>query len=245
MDNFLEKIKEEQHKQVIQPSANAWERMDAMLVAQANKQKRRKYFLAYAAIFLGVLIGLTTIFSKDKGKGTQQDIVKTQIKTPVDSSSKPNAIEKVLQKSNQTNNTIIASTSNDKVKQPIAQKQIKNNRKKHQIVSRNQMAQLQPMKQLTPVATRAEVTQLEQPKVVIHKVKKPLMQTSDEAINAMLATALHKDTINNTTYQLQVAENTLQQTAATKGDMTVNKFLKHVVQTGVDTVSDIITSNDN
>ena len=247
MDNFLEKIKKEQDNQVIQPSADAWERMDAMLVAQAqaDKKKRRKFFLAYAAVFLGLLVGLTTFFSKDRGQGLQHDIVKTQIVMPVDSSSKPDAIKKVLQKPNKLDNNI-ASTSIEKVKQAITKKHSNSNSKSHQIVQHNQIAQVQPVKQVIAITKPINVAQVEQPKVTLHKEKKPLMQSSEAAINAMLANALRKDTVNNTnTYQLQVAESTLQQTAATKGDMTVNKFLKHVVQSGVDTVSDIITSNDN
>ncbi|HQX02683.1 MAG TPA: hypothetical protein PKZ44_01100, partial [Flavobacterium sp.] len=65
--NKLEnKMREKLNKRTIQPSANAWDRLDAMLSVTEQKPKRNFKWLSIAAVFVGfTLIGIF-ILNKEK-----------------------------------------------------------------------------------------------------------------------------------------------------------------------------------
>jgi hypothetical protein len=71
-NNIEKQIKEKLNQRVIQPSSNAWDRLDAMLSVEEQKPKRSYKWLSIAAVFVGfTLIG---IFMMNKENSTENVI---------------------------------------------------------------------------------------------------------------------------------------------------------------------------
>lgn len=71
-NNIEKQIKEKLNQREIQPSANAWDRLDAMLSVEEQKPKRSYKWLSIAAVFVGfTLIG---IFMMNKENSTENVI---------------------------------------------------------------------------------------------------------------------------------------------------------------------------
>jgi hypothetical protein len=71
-NNIEKQIKEKLSQREIQPSANAWDRLDAMLSVEEQKPKRNYKWLSIAAVFVGLtLIG---IFMMNK-ENSPEDII--------------------------------------------------------------------------------------------------------------------------------------------------------------------------
>lgn len=71
-NNIEKQIKEKLNQREIQPSANAWDRLDAMLSVKEQKPKRNYKWLSIAAVFVGfTLIG---IFMMNKENSTDNVI---------------------------------------------------------------------------------------------------------------------------------------------------------------------------
>ncbi|WP_051220764.1 hypothetical protein [Flavobacterium filum] len=71
-NNIEKQIKEKLSQREIQPSANAWDRLDAMLSVEEQKPKRNFKWISIAAIFVGfTLIG---IFMMNKENSTENEI---------------------------------------------------------------------------------------------------------------------------------------------------------------------------
>lgn len=89
-NNVEQQIKEKLHARTIQPSSQAWERLDSMLTVAENKKAKRHYnWLYVAASFLGfILIG--TLFFNLNGKlsDVEQSVV-TQDKAIEESREMP------------------------------------------------------------------------------------------------------------------------------------------------------------
>ena len=71
-NNIDKQIKEKLNQREIQPSANAWDRLDAMLSVEEQKPKRSYKWLSIAAVFVGfTLIG---VFMMNKENSTDNVI---------------------------------------------------------------------------------------------------------------------------------------------------------------------------
>lgn len=95
--NKLEnQIKEKLNSREIQPSAQAWDRLDAMLsVAENKKPKRKINWLAIAAVFVGFTILGTIFINKNKEITTVNENV--VLETPkVDIQKKFDAVKPIL-----------------------------------------------------------------------------------------------------------------------------------------------------
>ncbi|HBI02181.1 MAG TPA: hypothetical protein PLL09_12305 [Flavobacterium sp.] len=76
-NNIDKQIKEKLNQREIQPSANAWDRLDAMLSVEEQKPKRSYKWLSIAAVFVGfTLIG---IFMMNKENSTENVILSNPI----------------------------------------------------------------------------------------------------------------------------------------------------------------------
>jgi hypothetical protein len=76
-NNIEKQIKEKLNQREIQPSANAWDRLDAMLSVKEQKPKRNYKWLSIAAVFVGfTLIG---IFMMNQGSSTDNVIPSNSI----------------------------------------------------------------------------------------------------------------------------------------------------------------------
>ena len=240
-NNILNKIKEELRSNAIQPSENAWDTMSAMLDAQEEKKSKKKIAIwAYVAAFAGLLIGLTVLFQDNSAQNGLDDVVIEEPTVNSDSIYNKNT-QNTVEKEVIVVNEVPASKLKKETPKPVKQKQLK----QFKTVNKTQISYVQSTsgqegKQKDVVASTKDLALAS---TIVKKEKKPLMQSSDSDIDALLIAALGNK--EHKTYALEVAENALQKTAATKGDMTVNKFLKNAIQTGVDTVEDIITANDN
>ncbi len=258
-NDFIKESKKILQNSTIQPSEQAWEKMNAMLDQTAKKKKRKKLiFWTYAAAFVGLLFGLTILFKTDKK--IIDDSINTIVIQAADTIN-ANGIKQKLLEEKQVEEGLLASQKEEVMKEGISNSTKISKRKEKQITIKNTQQDYAKTKKVIVITTQIKtVNKLDNEETVLAnttiksekkvtekqnaKNKKPIFNTSDDAISALLADALTKENTSKK-YQLHVAENTLQKTAATKGDMTVNKFLKNMIKAGVDTAENIITANDN
>lgn len=73
-DNIAQKIKKEFQQRTIKPSSNAWEVLNAQLKVKSTKNKKQ-WFLAYAAVFIGLLFGFIYLFNTNNTTNNQPIIV--------------------------------------------------------------------------------------------------------------------------------------------------------------------------
>ncbi len=117
--NKLEnQIKEKLNSREIQPSAQAWDRLDAMLsVAENKKPKRKINWLAIAAVFVGFIILGTIFINKNKEITTVNENV--VLETPkVDIQKKVDAVKSILKTEPilTENQIVVQKTNNPKPK---------------------------------------------------------------------------------------------------------------------------------
>lgn len=150
-NNFEKDFREKLNERKIEPSNNAWDRLDAMLsVAEEKKPKKNRKWLYIAASLVGFLLVGTFFFSqKEKSiempintvveKETEKDSVEKPILNDIDSSKtevavSENPLKKTLNKEdknhNQKSNKIIKNESNQIAESSVI---IKNNQEKQSI----------------------------------------------------------------------------------------------------------------
>ncbi len=81
MENNIENnIKKAFRNREIQPSTNAWKVLEAKLNTAETKQKSMFFkYLAYASIFIGLLLGLYVYINPFKTKKTQKELITKEI----------------------------------------------------------------------------------------------------------------------------------------------------------------------
>lgn len=72
-DNIEQKIKKEFQQRTIKPSSNAWEVLNAQLEVKTKNKTHR--FLAYAAVFIGLLFGFVYLFNTNNTTNNQPIMV--------------------------------------------------------------------------------------------------------------------------------------------------------------------------
>lgn len=120
--NKLEnKMREKLNQRTIQPSANAWDRLDAMLSVTEQKPKRNYKWLSIAAVFVGfTLIG---IFILNKEKSIENVIPSNPIVLENETEKVENLNEKENTISSEENQKEVAIINQSKKKmdeQPVA-----------------------------------------------------------------------------------------------------------------------------
>lgn len=139
-NNIENQIREKLNSREIQPSTQAWDRLDAMLtVAETKKPRRNFYWLAIAASFI-VFLTVGTLFFNENAKETRsiKSVVienktqKTSSEAAIETIQKDvNATEKVLKKTtkalvqtqnkgNMNDNDNVNSNDNDNIKNQTA-----------------------------------------------------------------------------------------------------------------------------
>ena len=257
-NDFIKESKKILQNSTIQPSEQAWEKMNAMLDQGSKKKKRKKLiFWTYAAAFAGLLFGLSVLFKNEKPLDNHTNSIVIQTNDTINA----NDIKQKLLEKKQVEEELLASQNEEVMNEEISNNTKISKKKENQItIKKTQQDYANTKKVIVIIPQIRTVNKLNNEETVLAdatiksekkltekhnaKNKKPVFNTSDDAISALLADALTKENTSKK-YQLHVAENTLQKTAATKGDMTVNKFLKNIVKVGVDTAENIITANDN
>ncbi len=145
--NKLEnKMREKLNKRTIQPSANAWDRLDAMLSVTEQKPKRNFKWLSIAAVFVGfTLIG---IFILNKEKSIENVIPSNPIVLENETEKVENLIEigkvnTISSEENQKEVVLINQSKKKMDEQPIAINPKKeflldNHSKKEEVIVENQ-----------------------------------------------------------------------------------------------------------
>ncbi len=100
-NNFDKNIQQKLNSRKIEPSAQAWDRLDAMLtVAEEKKQPKNYFWLKIAASFL-LFSGMDYVFfqqnHKSKISQPSNEVVISNEKTKSDSNSNPNKVEEHYQ----------------------------------------------------------------------------------------------------------------------------------------------------
>ena len=153
--NKLEnQIKEKLNSREIQPSAQAWDRLDAMLsVAENKKPKSKINWLAIAAVFVGFTILGTIFINKNKEITTVNDNVvletpKVNVQKNVDAVKPIIKTETVLA----NNQIVVQKTNNSKTKILNLKSKtegvsiIKNNQNQIASISQSEMPSIQNQK---------------------------------------------------------------------------------------------------
>ena len=127
---FEDNLKEKLEQRTLQPSKNAWEKLNSQIEANQEKKNNKTFWwFGIAASFIGVLIISSVFFNKKDDSIIEQNVVNTEeIQKPksIDKTITPNKIETlvVLEESQteKTNNNIIDKSSGLK---PQSQQKLK------------------------------------------------------------------------------------------------------------------------
>ena len=269
MDNIENKIKQEFQNREIKPSKSAWEVLNAQLEVSTTKKENKKLrFLAYAAVFIGLLFGLTLFLNGNKKTSNTPVIVKENTIPKIEKSkfNDNNKTEQIPNTVQENTKIVIVKTEvksvkvkskTKSVKQQFQQKFVQsedNNVVASQtkpnetivnsvVVNTSNNALLanntNPNKQTPNPKQQTPNTKQQTPNP---KPKKKLFST-DADIDLLLATALNK-TANNSVREVKIQSSHLQYAVESEINIPIgNKILK-TLRAGVDTVEEYITSNN-
>lgn len=265
MDNNIEnKIKKEFQDREIKPSKSAWEVLNAQLEVTSTKKENKKLkFLAYAAVFIGLLFGLLIFLNGNKVINNKPVIVDVNedvmIEIPTDRNQTIDESQKIDTKIIEKKNEVVAIQKFKKAKK--IDKQIRSPKKKviprvqHNIKVANNDIKSEEIRKINEkdnISDQTQITKVELANInsnVINetnnkskKVKKKLF-SSDEDIDLLLANALKSDT-NKTIKEIKIQTAYLQYSVESEINTPIgNKILK-TLKAGVDTVEEYITSNN-
>ncbi|WP_188360522.1 hypothetical protein [Flavobacterium orientale] len=127
-NNIEKQIKEKLSQREIQPSANAWDRLDAMLSVEEQKPKRNYKWLSIAAVFVGfTVIGIFMMNKENSNENVipsnpvvlenEMETIKNEIR--IDSENVFSEVEKTAVVNNQTTKKIIESKTEINPKKDI------------------------------------------------------------------------------------------------------------------------------
>lgn len=205
MENNVEnKIKEEFRNREIQPSVSAWIRLESkMAVVETTKEKNKFRFIAYAAVFVGLLVSVVFFLKQNKTSDKGNLVTKTSKNKKTEEISVKKNKEKENSEIKQENALVkrtqkylikkerpiqiainkskkVTTTNNKVVKQntiPVKVKQVKNieNGMAEKIITHNTLKN-------SPIKNQLKT----------QKPKRKLMISTDEDINKLLASAVSK-----------------------------------------------------
>lgn len=145
-NNIEDQFREKLNNRAIQPSANSWDRLDAMLtvadpsVSKMAKQKPKRNFrwMYFAASFLGFILIATVFFSQteDAIDSEHQKVVLQEKTIEI----KENDLEDVVEKPMKTNTNAIVSASEKTIKVQKDKEVVK--RKSNAIIAKEASTQL-------------------------------------------------------------------------------------------------------
>jgi hypothetical protein len=272
-DNIENKIKQEFQNRTIEPSKNAWEKLESkMTIQKVKKEKNRYRFLAYAAIFIGLLFGLLLFLKNGNIKNNNienpividnnnteqvkkdEEILKNNVEqneSIVDKeevivknnlNNKPNVIRKKIQKVIHEN-----FISKDAVAQVTKNKSDKEKEIKidSKIIGTEYTSNKIDIVQSVVNQNNSDSTKKNNTnKIVVKKVTKIIIVTTDNDINSLLASAMNEVKQEND-YELMVNSNSLQYAVESELNKPLTNKIFKTLKAGVDTVEAIIVSNNN
>ena len=198
MENNIENnIKKEFHSREITPNPALWQLLEAKLELQETKKKRNFFDLAYASIFVGLLVALGWYFKTSKEIKTSNFITKQK---PVISKDKEKVqpYKKVLEEPVKLPKKAIAIQQKEKPVKPI---------KKNRLVAQNSIQQaaleqniLEKRSEITSFKEKSNTPIQKETIVVvtksIYKKKQPISEQDIEQLLAQKVAELQeKDTI--------------------------------------------------
>lgn len=257
MENNIENnIKKEFQNREITPSNNSWEVLNAKLEVTTSKKENKKWkFLTYAAIFIGLLFSIVTIFNSNNteiNKSTIVTIDSIKVKNPI--KEQLNIKENLIKKEDSKIVKVI-------VKKPLikSKKQITKNKsyidivyvlKKEKVVLDDKNTNIQNRNNEliainnNPIKEEQRKIQISenQQETKINNQKKKLFST-DNDIDLMLANALSNKQSQKIKY-VNIQNTYLQYHVENEVNTPIgNKILK-TLKAGVDTVEEYISSNN-
>lgn len=264
--NIENKIKETFQNREIQPSTNAWEKLESKLIIKETKKEKNKFrFIAYAAIFIGLLFGLL-FFLKN------EDVKNQNIENPVviDDKKPDTQIEKNIELNETIINKEKVIVQNDlqKIKKQTTKKtpHLKKNNLINQPVL-NEITQNKSNKKISEESLEIEKINLEHVSeqivvqknedkiakdIIVEKIdNKPIknklrdkITTNDDEIESLLAAAMNTTT-KEKKYKLTVNSNSLQYSVESELNKPLTNKIFKTLKIGVDTMEAIIVSNNN
>ena len=242
MDNNMEhNLKKEFHNREILPSENAWNTLSSRLEIAALQKKRNTYkYLAYAAVMMGVFLGIFSLINKTNTQSHTTPIVIDKENKKV-KTTKQYEIE-ALQKTG-ANNTIVIQEKKPTNSVSIAHPNSEQKKNLASIVKKKveRIAQDNKLTINTTQSTLDERTNQSITKSDTQKKKK--MLSSDEDIEALLAEALEQ-TPPNHTKEISIELNSLENSTGIKLKKPLKRRIIETIKTGVDTVETLLVSND-
>jgi len=273
-DSIENKIKKEFQNRTIEPSKIAWEKLESkMTIQKVKKEKNRYRYLAYAAIFIGLLFGLL-LFLKNENS------INNNIENPIviDSNSKEKQIinDEELLKNNIEQNESIVKKEEVIVKNNLNNKPNVIRKKIQQVINENfiskeAVAQTTKNKsykgndikippkiivaenvnnQIDIAQSAVNQNNIENykkniaDKIVPKKATKAKIVTTDNDINNLLVSAMNEIKQENG-FELIVNSNSLQYAVESELNKPLTNKIFKTLKAGVDTVEAIIVSNNN
>lgn len=204
-NKFENQIKEQLNSREIQPSAQAWDRLDAMLTVAEEKKTKRSPFLSFQFIGIAasvlVLVSLGMFFFTQNGKGIQRQnsVVETKVNNDT-VKQEQNKIQAPIVEKNKENQAVASSSSISNHNQSISTNQsqsiINQKTNNNPSIHQNQINNEKPIN----LQSNQAVAQKETPKT---EERKPSINTlSDEELLASLDNSARKSTSQKATLKV-------------------------------------------
>lgn len=205
--NKIEKqFRDKLNTREIQPSAQAWDRLDAMLtVAEEKKTKRSFFSFKYIGIAASVLVFVTLGLFLFNQKETEINTINTVVETETKIDTVQNKIKSSKSPIVESQNEVVVNTDNQQTTnnrqqttnhQRVSISNQKTNTNQNPIINRNNEIVFQ---------NSSDVAQKELPRIVEQKeivIKKPINIKSDESLLADLDQTAIKSTNQKTALQV-------------------------------------------
>lgn len=270
MKNIENIIKKEFQNRAITPNKNAWKILNAQLeVTNAKKENKKRKFLAYAAIFIGLLFSVI-IFLNNNASLEQPTIVdanSTNNKIPktIQEKDKKTKRDFLVKKQHTEQVKIVKNISIKKAKTKIVKKHILNNQiinntnniaitkenkskidKKPKVKNSNNTFRI--VNNSNTIATNQTIddkkpNQNTNPKENNKVIKKKLFST-DADIDLLLNNALIASHKTKTVEKVNIQSTYLQYSLENEIHTPISNKILNTLNAGVDTVEKYITSNN-
>lgn len=195
--NKLEnQIKEQLNSREIQPSAQAWDRLDAMLSVAEEKKTKRSFGWLYIAASVTVLLSVGLFFFNQESTGINNQGTVVGTETTKDSIQNQSNFQTLIIENNQENQVVVTNqTLNDKQQTTNNSNQgvsINNQKQNNQINPKsnhqNQISNREKANpnQNTPAVAQKDVPKMEEKNEIISNHPNPVNSKSDEELLAGL-----------------------------------------------------------
>ena len=255
MENNINKdIKKEFRNREIQPSSSAWSKLETKLVVTESTKEKNKYrFIAYAAVFIGLLFSLV-FFLQQKEIVNNQDLITNKKMTPSIIPLKKSIQEEIKEELKNRQELVKTKPNKESNSVQIAQKEPKKINTTKKKVTKQVIIPVKGQKvqaidnsivENAIVSIDVKMLKKQEKKITKPKTKRKLLFSSDEDIDALLANAVdNKMNTDYTSKQIAIQKEYLLYTLENENNKKFGKKLLDKVKNGVHAVESYVSHNN-